>query len=407
MKKYQGEALNILHTIGMDTLYPIIRISFKVNKTFNVAKFKKAVLQSTTVVPELLCKYNLNDNSFVPVVDDLTQVIFENINPDEDSAKWNLFKDPQLRIYLNKISKGYQVTIFLSHILTDGAGAKQFLYLLSIAYNFNNLEGIVNHKDITWLEKLIEKHPIKSDKKVDHPTKPLSLPRIASGNSPIRRTNYFKLNKKETAALIKVAADNNITLNDIFMASFGQAVQRLSFTDRIALACPVDMRKFIPGKKQLRIANHTSRYNINVFSDLEKPFAEVVAHVHYAMQENKINYQCLQSVESLIEQYRTHSLKELQQLAEDNYHVRSIAYTNFGIIDENKFKFGKSNISDLYLLGSYRKMPMFQVAVSTYKNEVYFSYAMIGNDQEALLGDSVIRTMRDLIKLYCGATCIN
>ena len=63
-----------------------------------------------------------------------------------------------------------------------------------------------------------------------------------------------------------------VTLNDLFMAAFGWAVQRYSDTDEISLACPTDMRQFIPEKKELRIANHTSRYNISVKSSLDQPF---------------------------------------------------------------------------------------------------------------------------------------
>lgn len=399
MEKYKGEPLDILHTIGMDELYPIIRIAFKISGPFKLDKFKKAIMECAKVVPELFCKYELSDNSFVTVTESVDDILFENIDPDKDIANWDLFKDPQLRIYLNK-SKNYQVTIFLSHILTDGAGAKQFLYLLSQAYNTGDLSNVTNHNDIDWLKELLKKHQIKSDRKADHPTHPLSLPRISNYEKQVRRTNFFTLDEEESAALIKAAHEAKVTLNDVFMAAFGQAVQRLSFTKKLSLACPVDMRKFIPEKDQVRIANHTSRYNISVDSDLNKPFEVAISNVHKAMQKNKDDYQCLQSVQSLISNYDHEPLKKLQQLVEDNYHVRDIAYTNFGIISEKAFNFSGCDISDFYMLGSYRRMPMFQVAVSTYCGKIYFSYAMIGNDREALLGDSVVRSMRDLIRIF-------
>lgn len=129
--KYSGEPLNILHTIGLKELYPIIRISFFVNGNFDISRFKRAIILSSKVIPELFCKYSLADNSFIPVTDDLEGVMFTDIDPNLDIGRWDLFADPQLRIYLNK----QRVTIFISHILTDGAGSKQLLYLLAHAYN--------------------------------------------------------------------------------------------------------------------------------------------------------------------------------------------------------------------------------------------------------------------------------
>ena len=45
--KYSGEPLNILHTIGLKELYPIIRISFFVNGNFDISRFKRAIILSS------------------------------------------------------------------------------------------------------------------------------------------------------------------------------------------------------------------------------------------------------------------------------------------------------------------------------------------------------------------------
>lgn len=399
MKKYQGEVLNILHTIGMEKLYPIIRVSFSLTGNFDEQRFKKAIMNCCQVVPELLCKYNLNDNSFTPVTNDLTGVWFENIDPDQDSANWDLFNEPQLRIYVNHYQAETQITLLLSHILTDGAGTKQLLYLLSQAYNRGSLNKIKNHQDINWLKKLLNQHQISTNHQVDHPQEPLSLPAIKTLQSPKRRTGELKLTKDQTSNLVASAHQARVTLNDLFMAAFGRAVQRFSLTDRIALACPTDMRQFISDKKQLRIANHTARYNIDVLAPRDQPFDQVVTSVHDAMTMNKQTLQCLQSVQSLVENANRFSLAQLQQIVEQNYHVRAISYTNFGVIS-HRFNFGNCQISQFSMLGSYRRMPMFQVAVSTYCDQINFAYAMVGNDQEARLGEIVMLMMRDMLELY-------
>ena len=46
------------------------------------------------------------------------------------------------------------------------------------------------------------------------------------------------------------------------------------------------------------------------------------------------------------------------------------------------------------MLGTYRKYPMFQVAVSTYSGQINFSFAMLGNDEEERMGKTVILTIK-------------
>lgn len=404
MAVYQGNPLNILHTIGMDKLYPIVRIHFKLAGNFVLDRFKKALLTCAQVIPELFCKYVLADNSFVPVTTNLDGVLFINVDPDADWAKWNLFHDPQLRVYLNHHPAGTDITIYLSHILTDGAGAKQFLALLARAYNGERLDQLENHTDIAWLHQLLAQHPVEIKQGVDHPANPLSMPKIADQSNQVYRTGTLHLDKKLTPRLIKASHENGVTLNDLFMAAYGQAVQRFSATARISLACPTDMRKFIPGKPQLRVANHTSRYNISVNSNPTASFATAVQAVHQAMTANKQDFQCLSSVKTLVDNYNNYSLKKLQQICEENYHVRTISYTNFGIIDQAQFHFAGCQICDFDMLGSYRQAPMFQVAVSTYADQFIFAYAMLGNDEEARLGLTVMLIMRDLLMNYTQET---
>lgn len=380
----------------------MVRVQFRLQGEFDEERFNQALLLCKQVVPELFCRYQLATNSFIPITDDLSQILFKEADPDEGIDDWDLFTQPQWRVYLNKQTDGVVVTIFLSHILTDGAGAKQLLNLLAKAYNTGSLAGITNHTDVEWLTKLLAEHPVESNGRVDHPQKPLSLPKLAASGQQIRRVNQVYLAEEETQELIKAAHKTGVTLNDLFMASFGQAVQRFSQTNQISLACPTDMRKFIPGKPQIRVANHTTRYNVQVPSDPQAPFEEVVRAIHVAMAKNKESFQCLQSVKDLMAKAAHGTIAELQELAEKNYHVRTISYTNLAIIDSQAFRFDGCSVEDFCMIGSYRQMPMFQVAVSTFKGRICLAYGMIGNDQEKQFGDAILLIMRDLLRLYSG-----
>ncbi|MDY3300804.1 MAG: hypothetical protein SOW93_09685 [Limosilactobacillus reuteri] len=56
------------------------------------------------------------------------------------------------------------------------------------------------------------------------------------------------------------------------------------------------------------------------------------------------------------------------------------------------------------MLGTYRKYPMFQVAVSTYSGQINFSFAMLGNDEEERMGKTVILTIMDLLRNFLQKT---
>ena len=67
---------------------------------------------------------------------------------------------------------------------------------------------------------------------------------------------------------------------------------------------------------------------------------------------------------------------------------------------DQKFSFRDCKITDFTMLGTYRKYPMFQVAVSTYSGQINFSFAMFGNDEEERMGKTVILTMVDLLRSF-------
>ncbi|MCG4806153.1 hypothetical protein, partial [Bacteroides uniformis] len=70
-----------------------------------------------------------------------------------------------------------KLVIYGSHILTDGAGFKQLLYLLAACYTKEQSMDIKNHTDIDGIKRLLKQiKPTQLNN--DHPQTPLSLPRL-------------------------------------------------------------------------------------------------------------------------------------------------------------------------------------------------------------------------------------
>ncbi|MCH5464029.1 hypothetical protein [Levilactobacillus tujiorum] len=410
--------LNILHTIGFDQLYPVIRCQLTFSDPLDQQRLVKAINLTAQVVPELFCRYEMSDNSWQPAVTDGQEVL--NVLPADAqldaTPDWE--KDAQVRFDLQPDGAGNRLTITMSHILTDGSGFKQYLYLLSNCYSQGEraIKGVTNVVNLDWLKTLLKQHPASAKQgNVDHPSKPLSLPQLtnATGEKPQPNVSGWRLTSDLTRSLINATHTQGVTVNDVLLTTFGKAVQAFDREgDELAIPCPTDMRQKIEeDPAALRIANHTARFNPAIQSPRDEPVSVSVQKMHVEMQRLKDSDQFLDSVRSLMAQYQTESIKKLQEIVEANYHVRAIAFTNFGIIDDSRLVFAENTVTNCLMTGSFRYAPMFQVACSTFKGQLSLGFNMIGTTEEVQVGRVVIHDMISRMKEFMaqaevGATVI-
>lgn len=394
MQSYAGDPLNIIHTVGLETVAPVVRVELTFAQALDKVRFAQALQAVVGVVPELGCRYVLATNSYTPID---APLIHEAVaNPDADARDWRLTEAPQLRVYWQS---DQHLVVYVSHVFADGAGAKELLYLIAQAYRDGGaaLTNETNSTDAAWLEAQVAKHTVQAAG-ADHPAKPLLLPALADDTAKTYRVGHLTLSATTTQALIHAAKALGVTVNDVVMAAFGRAVQRFADTKRIALACPTDMRQFAPDD-QRRIANFTSRYNFNVDAPDDAPFAAIVQRVHAAMVHNKQTRQCFDSIHDLLAQVHTAPLAELQQTVAANYHMRAIAYTNFGILDRAKLNFGVA-LHEVIMTGGFRTAPAFQTAVATYDQRLTLAFNMIGNPTDYRFGMALLHLQELLIENF-------
>ncbi|ETY73659.1 condensation domain-containing protein [Lactiplantibacillus fabifermentans] len=407
MATYTSEPLNILHTIGFKELYPVIRCQLDFEGPLDVLQLVRALTQVTKIIPQLLCRYDLPHNRWQSTTATAAELIYTDVaNPDADAAGLDWEKGPQLRCYL-QTGPTSQLIIYLSHILTDGAGAKALLQLIAQAYNGQPLM-IANRQDVGWLYDLkarVGKPDTTTTDNRDHPSQPLSLPALATAKTASRQryVGQQTLSVAVTQRLLQAAHQSGVTLNDIIMACFGRAIQRFRPVKTIALACPTDLRRYAPpATGVVRIANHTARYNVAINSPVTDSINQTVHLMHNAMAEAKAHYQFFDSIAALLTQVQQHTdLTDLQQLVEKNYHVRPIAYTNFGIVAEDKIQFNHCPLQRVVLTGSFRTAPMFQIAASTFKSQLTIAFNMIGTPDEYHFGMAITASVADLMRQFC------
>ena len=399
--------LNILHTIGFDQLYPVIRCQLTFSDPLDQDRLVTAINLTAKVVPELFCRYEMSDNSWQPVVKDGREVLKVLPADAQLDATPDWEKEAQVRFELQPNGSGQRLTITMSHILTDGSGFKQYLYLLSKCYSqgATAIAGVVNVVNLDWLKDLLQTHPAAAKQgNVDHPAKPLALPQLTNetGEQPLPNVSGWRLTPDLTRSLINATHTQGVTVNDVLLTTFGKAVQAFDRGgDELAIPCPTDMRqKIVEDPAVLRIANHTARFNPAIHSPQDEAVSVSVQKMHVEMQRLKDHAQFLDSVRSLMAQYQTESIQKLQEIVEANYHVRAIAFTNFGIIDDARLQFAGSSVINCLMTGSFRYAPMFQVACSTFKGQLSLGFNMIGTTEEVQVGRVVVHDMISRMKEF-------
>lgn len=393
-----ADPLNILHTVGFSAMYPMVRAEIHLKYPLNHQRLTTAVTAVAKVVPELMQAYRIKDNEFYDIDADGNSVLHFVGQMDESAAgRLNWETQPQWELYVTD----HQLIVYGSHILTDGAGFKQLLYLLCSAYNADGDIVAENHQDIDGIKELLRQIPAHPSTNNDHPTQSLSLPALVNA-SDSREYDILhqQLTPDEFAQLHQWIHSSGVTLNDAIMAAFAKAVQQFCGVSELNLACPTDMRQFLPEdqRQQLRIQNMTGRYNISVPVSLDEEFATTVAKVHQAMTQQKADYTFLESFRAMLANLDNGaSVSQLQQDVENHYHVRSIAYTNMAIVDDTRLQFAGNQVTDCILTGGFRTMPHYQICACTFKGRLNLAANVIATEEEKHLAYAVMSLMRQYL----------
>lgn len=383
MTNYPSEPLNILHAIDFKRMYPVVSCQVQLTGRIDLNRLKQAVLLTAQVEPLLFSRYHRSQNEWVSLPLNADQVVIEvadTTNLLDPNMKIDWENDVQLKIFVSHPEAGDQLGIYISHIMTDGGGFKQYLRLLSATYTKLTINSTLhNNPSIANLtHAIMNSEPSGSHS--DHPQNVLELP---IDDQPGTRSfvGHVETTTAELKKLIIWSKRQGVTINDLLMGAFIYRLRHYNNFDDIALACPTDMRNFMSQQTEqsLRIGNLTSRYNPN-FKVLESDdLTTVIQTVHQEMSDLKTQRQCFDSIRDLLTNVDSKSLPELWEIVEANYHVRPIGYTNMGVIDDDCLHFGDLTTKTAFINGSFRTAPMFQMATSTFHQQISLTFNMIGS----------------------------
>lgn len=365
---------------------------------------KKAVFFTMKIIPILNSRFvEGHVRSYWEGIDtaiDEVVTLTENINAEEAiddflTGKTDEFIGPQLKVRIVRSYDNDTLCIVMNHMICDGAGFKEYLYLLGSIYTnlrkdsgyepeyktsgSRSLDQVLGQFNALGKLKIL-RMPHHLSKHNSGFSFPLSGDSITS---PSILT--FKLNSDRYHSLKKYGREHGATINDIVLAAYIRALYKvinIKSTESVAIPCMIDLRRFLPDRKAGAICNLTSTIICDIKSELGESFDETVTRVKHAMDGQKSNFPGLNGLFILNSIFKIFTYPTIKKLMERIFVNPLIALTNIGIIDKNRLTFDSTYVEDAFITGSIKYYPYFQLALTSFNDSITFSICVYGSERD-------------------------
>lgn len=369
------------------------------NGHINEALLKKAVIKSEKNLPHILCRVekrygrefwemtNFSADEIVKVIESnlYQKDIMENLVKATDT-----YMGPQLAIKVLRDKTHDVLVIVMNHMLCDGAGFKEYLYLLCDLYN-NLSNGKTldvnydpNKRNLNELVMLM-KNKVETEGKVNKEKvkeKVIKVSLEGDENNPF--IIIEKISKADFALIKEFAKKEKVTINDIFVTIYILTLKQKFKLPISTMTCPVDLRKYLPNKKANCLSNFTSNLKCYIDDDMNMNFKKILKQVSVAMKKEKESNSCLKSILLLHKVYIALPYFISKKIISTILKNPPIAITNIGILEKEKLKFDNILVKEGFVTGAIKHVPNFQMAISTFDNMVTLSINLYGSKKDEM-----------------------
>lgn len=283
--KYPAEPSDVKHYISGEKMKNDhhLHTVLTFDNHLNIDVLKRAVMQSTQKLPLLLCHFKETKKGafWQESVFSAEYLVFlvETQAPETEVdralvTKLSTENGPQICFTVVRTESTDQLVIIMNHMLADGAGFKEYLYLLSELYS-NLLENpdyaaklSLGSRSLKQVFDQLSRKEIKSiftektkQKAVHNPTLPLK------GDPKNPKVIWTKLPKENFSQILHYAKEHDATVNDVLFATMVRTVLQTTGQHEISIDCPVDLRKYLPSKTSSGITNLTANITCQISTD--------------------------------------------------------------------------------------------------------------------------------------------
>lgn len=388
------ECLDLVEAAHRDRVYPLMYCHIDLAGPLDAARLKQAVDSSAKIIPELLCVYDFSKNCFREAGYTAGDVVTQGA-PTADSLRPDLSARPQVQLFFVPQQNHTRMTVMMSHLLTDGDGFLQYLYLLAGLYNGTRVPALNSRRLAPFPQSAGRTPPFRHSRK----GKPASLRPPCSGQAPEQlHCITSQLSAASMQRLYQNAKQAGVTLNDVFMAAYARVIARMQRADTVALSCPANLRRFSSLSRALTVANMTGIYRpVPIAAPPGRPFDTVLEQVHREMERQKAERSCLDGARVLYRLFYKVPKGVLAAAIRSVYSPSPISYTNIGAIQDKRLVFGGCTVQSCFLTGTYRLPPDFQLTISTFQNVCTLNCTLLGSAEDRQRGQYILEQVKEEI----------
>lgn len=393
---------------------PLIRCEIDLGSHIDVPLLENAVGVSFAAAPLIPCVFDEKTGSWIEsgckpanivhVIDagnDPSLVCPELLRPLDHHA------GARMHIGVVRGNEADTLCVVVDHMFCDGAGFKQYLYLLARIYTA--MEGGSDGLD------LVRGYPLRRD--LGQVTQNLEAqdrlhavlasgtgpsarqtPRFLSGDEPAEaRLVRVTIAASSLSAAADVARPMGATVNDLLLAAYARTLRKRAGCTNVTLPCPVDLRRFGHPGQSFGICNLTSNYFCRLAIGDDESFGEVLADVAGQMREQKEGVGCLKG--PLLFHAIAHVLPRnaLRRIFFAVAGVPVVSYTNLGILDEGRLAFGSLETRGAFIATATKRPPSFQLSASTFGGLCTLTSCLYADESDLAVVEEILSDVRDEI----------
>ena len=402
--KYNVEAFDKWHYIcGQVHNYEnIIRCRIDLCGRIDAEALKKAVTLSLITIPLIACVFESISKKPRWVEMGFTGENVVNLVEAESDAEYQIIRslssgldvsaEPQLKITIVRGGGGDALCVALNHMLCDGVGCKQYLYILCKIYSnlLNGNEPPPQSYQQRGLKPLLAGislseriRLLRSD--IDYNAPPDNhIQRGLDDNVGVIGTHILKreLPTDIFNALRVYVKAHKATVNDGLMALFARAFCMLTGTERIHIPSTMDLRKFIPPNIKYGPGNYSANCICSVAITPGDPLEKTIAGISRQMTTFKSDNGILKSILSWHYVTRFYSYRTIRDNFANKIKWPVFFYTNIGVIDAELLKFGSLHVKDAYMMSPIKPRPNLQFSASTFDGCCTLSCNIYGTESD-------------------------
>jgi len=401
-----------------------IQAIMKLDGRLDFDKMKRAVRLSVDVEPVFGCRFIEDDPPYWKRLDNIDEINFcsleEADNSDEAVMRFlqsslDMDNDPKVKVKILRSEQYDILAVKLNHACCDGAGAKEYIQLLSNIYSCIDQEDgtfipepqIGGRKDQDKLFKGlgVTCPELRWNPVLDIPKSSWTFPWKQRGGDSIRFA-ICRLPQGSLDSIYKYGKYREATVNDLILTAFYRTMFKISkpiYSVPMDISSTIDLRRYLPDHKTKAIRNLSGGFVTRIARIMNETFEGTLSRVANATKKIKDsragvnNSRDEEYVEKTSFTYFHDNFDRMSQTSEisakfPNY-IGNVCFpglSNLGYISTSEIRFGENVVTDAYITPPAIRAPGFLLLASSYNGILtmsigYYKDSISQKDMDGLL----------------------